>query len=89
MLVLVSVVYNDVVVNIHYLTLAAPLTPHTLSFVLICLVMGCCHKYKVDKLVSCLSTCIFPDKTSYPIDETMVHNGAPHSSNFAYAHAKR
>ena len=22
--------------------------------------------------MSCLSTCIFPDKTSYPIDETMV-----------------
>jgi len=22
--------------------------------------------------VSCLSTCVFPDKTSYPIDETMV-----------------
>ena len=27
---------------------------------------------QVQKLVSCLSTCIFPDKTSYPIDETMV-----------------
>ena len=26
----------------------------------------------VDKVVSCLSTCIFPDKTTYPIDETMV-----------------
>ena len=44
---------------------------------------------QVDKLVSCLSTCIFPDKTSYPIDETMVHNGAPHSSNEGYAYAKR
>merc|ERR1719228_348957 len=47
------------------------------------------HKFKVQKVVSCLSTCIFPDKTSYPIDETMVHNGAPHKSNFAYAYAKR
>jgi hypothetical protein len=27
---------------------------------------------QVKKLVSCLSTCIFPDKTTYPIDETMV-----------------
>lgn len=36
---------------------------------------------KVAKLVSCLSTCIFPDKTTYPIDETMVHNGPPHESN--------
>lgn len=29
------------------------------------------------------------DKTTYPIDETMVHNGPPHDSNFGYAHAKR
>lgn len=48
-----------------------------------------CFEYKVHKLVSCLSTCIFPDKTTYPIDETMVHNGPPHDSNFAYAYAKR
>lgn len=27
----------------------------------------------VKKVVSCLSTCIFPDKTKYPIDETMVN----------------
>ncbi|ELW63408.1 GDP-L-fucose synthase [Tupaia chinensis] len=41
------------------------------------------------KVVSCLSTCVFPDKTTYPIDETMIHNGPPHSSNFGYAYAKR
>jgi nucleoside-diphosphate-sugar epimerase len=40
-----------------------------------------CKDYKVDKLVSCLSTCVFPDKTTYPIDETMIHNGPPHFSN--------
>lgn len=44
-------------------------------------VMEACKDFKVDKLVSCLSTCIFPDKTTYPIDETMIHDGAPHSSN--------
>ena len=38
-------------------------------------------EYGVKKLVSCLSTCIFPDKTSYPIDESMIHLGPPHSSN--------
>lgn len=43
----------------------------------------------VKKVVSCLSTCIFPDKTSYPIDETMVHLGPPHPSNFGYSYAKR
>ncbi|CAD7960431.1 unnamed protein product [Amoebophrya sp. A25] len=52
-------------------------------------VMECCRIYGVKKLVSCLSTCIFPDKTSYPIDETMVHNGAPHDSNVGYSYAKR
>eukprot|EP00128_Syssomonas_multiformis_P013469 Colp12_sorted_trinity150504_noHs@15842 len=52
-------------------------------------VLHCCYLYKVEKCVSCLSTCIFPDKTTYPIDETMVHNGPPHESNFGYAHAKR
>jgi len=46
-------------------------------------------KMNVEKLVSCLSTCIFPDKTTYPIDETMVHNGPPHPSNFGYSYAKR
>jgi nucleoside-diphosphate-sugar epimerase len=40
-----------------------------------------CKDLKVEKLVSCLSTCVFPDKTTYPIDETMIHNGPPHFSN--------
>jgi len=52
-------------------------------------VMECCKDFKVAKLVSFLSTCIFPDKTTYPIDETMLHNGAPHESNMGYAYAKR
>ena len=47
------------------------------------------HKFKVKKVVSPLSTCIFPDKTTYPIDETMLHNGQPHHSNFGYSYAKR
>uniref|UniRef100_A0A182NUB2 GDP-L-fucose synthase n=1 Tax=Anopheles dirus TaxID=7168 RepID=A0A182NUB2_9DIPT len=47
------------------------------------------HELHVKKVVSCLSTCIFPDKTTYPIDETMIHNGPPHDSNFGYSHAKR
>lgn len=52
-------------------------------------VMECCREFEVEKLVSCLSTCIFPDKTEYPIDEKMVHNGPPHDSNAGYAYAKR
>lgn len=46
-------------------------------------------EFRVKKCVSCLSTCIFPDKTTYPIDETMVHLGPPHNSNFGYSYAKR
>lgn len=30
------------------------------------------YKLGVKKVVSCLSTCVFPDQTTYPIDETMV-----------------
>ena len=52
-------------------------------------VLKVCHELKVHKVISCLSTCIFPDKTKYPINETMLHNGPPHSSNDAYAYAKR
>eukprot|EP01135_Chromosphaera_perkinsii_P007976 Nk52_evm48s1073 gene=Nk52_evmTU48s1073 len=52
-------------------------------------VIHCAHENGVEKVVSCLSTCVFPDKTTYPIDETMVHNGPPHDSNFGYAYAKR
>lgn len=48
-----------------------------------------CHDYKVKKVVCCLSTCIFPDKTSYPINESMLHSGPPHHSNDAYAYSKR
>jgi GDP-L-fucose synthase len=47
------------------------------------------HIHGVKKLISCLSTCIFPDKTEYPITEEMLHNGPPHDSNYAYAYAKR
>jgi len=47
------------------------------------------YEHKVHKVVSCLSTCVFPDKVEYPLDETKIHSGLPHESNFGYAHAKR
>ena len=52
-------------------------------------VIKCAHDFQVKKMVACLSTCIFPNDISYPIDESMLHNGAPHFSNDAYAYAKR
>uniref|UniRef100_A0A667YHW9 GDP-L-fucose synthase n=1 Tax=Myripristis murdjan TaxID=586833 RepID=A0A667YHW9_9TELE len=38
--------------------------------------------------IFCL-VCPAASKTTYPIDETMIHNGPPHDSNFGYSHAKR
>ena len=52
-------------------------------------VIKCCHDLKIKKLISCLSTCIFPNDTTYPINESMLHNGEPHNSNDAYSYAKR
>lgn len=52
-------------------------------------VLKCCHEYDIKKCISCLSTCIFPDKTEYPINENMLHDGSPHDSNYPYAYAKR
>ena len=43
----------------------------------------------VKKLVSFLSTCIFPDNIDYPLTEKKIHLGPPHFSNDAYAYAKR
>ena len=43
------------------------------------------------KLVSVLSTCIYPDApyVKYPLTEEQLHMGPPHHSNFGYAYAKR
>lgn len=49
-----------------------------------------CKESKI-KLVSILSTCIYPDANyvSYPLTEEQLHMGPPHYSNFGYAYAKR
>ena len=52
-------------------------------------VLKCSHDFRVKKLISCLSTCIFPDKIDYPIKEEKMHDGPPHDSNNSYAYAKR
>jgi GDP-L-fucose synthase len=44
----------------------------------------------VVKVISCLSTCIFPAyNIKYPIDEQSLHIGPPHESNFGYSYSKR
>tara|TARA_A100001011_G_scaffold363972_2_gene414299 strand:- start:1364 stop:2287 length:924 start_codon:yes stop_codon:yes gene_type:complete len=43
----------------------------------------------VGKVISMLSTCIYPDKCEYPLTEDQIHLGPPHESNYGYAYAKR
>lgn len=52
-------------------------------------ILEICRLNNVTKLVSLLSTCIFPDKIEYPLDEKKIHLGPPHPSNEGYAYAKR
>jgi GDP-L-fucose synthase len=49
-----------------------------------------CHEYKVDRVISILSTCIYPDVLdTYPMKEEDLFNGPPPPTNFAYAMSKR
>lgn len=52
-------------------------------------VLKAANEFNVEKVVLCLSTCIYPDKIQYPFDESTLHNGPPHPSNEGYAYAKR
>ena len=52
-------------------------------------VLKICHNLNINKVLCCLSTCIFPDGIEYPIDENKLHEGPPHESNYGYAYAKR
>ena len=52
-------------------------------------VLESCRQVGVEKLVSFMSTCVFPDDVEYPLTEKKVHLGEPHSSNYPYAYAKR
>lgn len=47
------------------------------------------HINNVSKVISMLSTCIYPDNVTYPITEDQLHNGEPHFTNYGYAYAKR
>ena len=51
------------------------------------------HSYEnsAKKVISLLSTCIYPSKNfvKYPLTEDQLHKGPPHSSNYGYAYSKR
>jgi len=49
-----------------------------------------CHQFNVSKVISILSTCIYPDVVdTYPMKEEVLFNGPPPPDNFAYAMSKR
>ena len=49
-----------------------------------------CHEYKVNRVISVLSTCIYPDKVNvYPMKEDDLFNGPPTPTNFSYGFSKR
>ena len=52
-------------------------------------VLEASRRVDVEKVVSFLSTCVFPDDVEYPLTEKKIHLGEPHSSNYPYAYAKR
>lgn len=53
-------------------------------------VLEACNRDNL-KLISVLSTCIYPDApyVKYPLTEDQLHMGPPHHSNYGYAYAKR
>eukprot|EP00095_Tigriopus_kingsejongensis_P008441 maker-scaffold343_size201629-snap-gene-0.7 protein:Tk08441 transcript:maker-scaffold343_size201629-snap-gene-0.7-mRNA-1 annotation:"gdp-l-fucose synthase" len=52
-------------------------------------VLSLSHEFDAQKVISCSSTCVYPNKLEYPLDETKLHLGPPHESNFGFAYAKR
>lgn len=52
-------------------------------------VLQAAKKAGIQRVISFLSTCIFPDSIKYPMQEDDLHKGEPHSSNFGYSYAKR
>jgi len=52
-------------------------------------VLEAARKNNVSRVLSLLSTCIYPDSAKYPLTENQIHGGPPHESNFGYAYAKR
>jgi GDP-L-fucose synthase len=47
------------------------------------------QQHGTKKVVSLLSTCVYPDAAQYPLTPEQFNDGPPHTSNFGYAYAKR
>lgn len=52
-------------------------------------VLEAAFKYAAPKVISFLSSCLFPEAAPEPWDESMIHSGKPDARQWGYAEAKR
>ena len=48
-----------------------------------------CREHEIKHFYTMLSTCVFPDKTTYPLNPNNINASEPHPSNEGYSYAKR
>ena len=50
-----------------------------------------CHKRGIQRFITLLSTCVYPDFPNhvYPLEEVLMHYGPPVKTNFSYGYAKK
>ena len=52
-------------------------------------VIEAARRADIKHLVAFSSTCVFPNKVTYPITTDQIHLGEPHEAHYSYAYAKR
>ena len=52
-------------------------------------VLDISRRFRIGKVLSLLSACIYPENPTYPLTEDQIHDGEPHKSAFGYAYSKR
>jgi GDP-L-fucose synthase len=54
-----------------------------------CNILNAAHHAGIDRVLSLLSTCVYPVDAEMPYAEKDVHSGEPHETHFSYAYSKR
>jgi GDP-L-fucose synthase len=52
-------------------------------------ILECCEKYKVKRLINCLSSCVFGNDLKYPLTSSQMFDKIPDESNEGYSYSKR
>lgn len=52
-------------------------------------IVEACRKFKVKRLINCLSTCVFGNDLEYPLTSAKMHDKCPDKSNEGYSFSKR